>query len=48
MDCNIESQLSENGVNPQFLEKSIQSEEIGYFRLVVIHCEAHIFKKLAP
>ena len=28
MDCNIESQLSENGVNPQFLEKSIQAEEI--------------------
>ena len=28
MDCNIESQLSENGVNPQFLEKSIQAEVI--------------------
>jgi hypothetical protein len=27
MDSNIESQLSENGVNPQSLEKSTQAEE---------------------
>ena len=27
MDSNIEIQLTENGVNPQFLEKSIQAEE---------------------